>query len=93
MSVISILQECYKNMSKSNISTGIQIATNENYGWQVSIDLFDTVYECKDFKDIYIKVSDKNWIKCEKENQIFKGYGGIENLEDILNIFYNWITA
>jgi hypothetical protein len=92
MSVINILQECYKNMSKSNLSTGIQIITDENFGWLVSIDLFDTAYEKKAFEDIFIKQSDGNWFKCIKENEIFKGYGGQENLGNILNVFYSWIT-
>ncbi|CAB1243962.1 Imm53 family immunity protein [Clostridium sp. MT-14] len=91
MPIIEVLQKWYKNISKSSICTGIQIETVNNCGWCVCIDLFDTVYETESFKTVYIRKGDDNWFKCIKKNGLFKGYGGIENLEDILNVFYCWI--
>ncbi|MCI1946396.1 Imm53 family immunity protein [Clostridium luticellarii] len=91
MLIIEVLQEWYKNISKSSISTGIQIETTDNCGWCVCIDLFDTAYETKNFDTVCVRKSDDNWFKCIKENGLFKGCGGIQNLEDILNVFYCWI--
>lgn len=93
MSIIGVLQEFYKSINKGSICTGIQIETDNNGHWSVCIDLFDTVYENKNFENIFIKNSEDNWFKCIKENSLFKGYGGMENLEDILDIFYYWIKA
>lgn len=93
MSIINFLQEWYKSNCKSENSIGIQIETDSNSGWRVCIDLFDTDYENRDFKPIYIHKDNKNWVRCIKENQIFKGYGGSLNLQEILEIFYNWIIG
>lgn len=93
MSIIGVLQNWYKSICKSCICTGIQIETVDNCEWHVSIDLFDTVYENEPFDSVYVKKDDNCWFKCSKENSIFKGYGGIQNLEDILNIFCSWVKV
>lgn len=93
MSIINVLQEWFKSNYDSQVCTGIQISTNDKLQWQVSIDLFDTSYETKKFKDVCEQKDSENWFKCVKENQIFKGYGGRQNLEDILNVFYKWIIV
>ncbi|MCM0647150.1 immunity 53 family protein [Clostridium swellfunianum] len=92
MSVLSILQNWYENIAQSSCSTGIQIETISECGWYVCIDLFDTLYEAKTFDAVSVQKGEKSWIKCTKENALFKGYGGVQNLEDILGIFYNWIV-
>lgn len=92
MHIIELLQKWYKNTCKSEHSLGIQITTITDSSWYVIIDLFDTAYEDLDFKAINIHRDDENWLKCIKENNMFKGYGGINNLTDILSIFYDWIT-
>jgi hypothetical protein len=91
MSITGVLQNWYERICKSSIGTGIQIETVADYGWYVSIDLFDTVYENEPFDSVNIKKDDSCWFKCNKENSIFKGYGGIRNLEDILNVFCSWV--
>ncbi|MEY8001421.1 Imm53 family immunity protein [Clostridium sp. Mt-5] len=93
MSIIEVLQEWYKNICESSICTGIQIETVNNCGWCVYIDLFDTAYETESFDTVYIQKSGSDWFKCIKENSLFKGYGGVQNLEDILNAFYCWIKT
>lgn len=92
MSIIGVLQDWYESICGGSICTGIQIETMDNSGWRVSIDLFDTVYENKNLNSVHIKKSDRNWFECSKENGIFKGCGGIQNLEDILDMFYSWVN-
>jgi hypothetical protein len=92
MSHINILQEWYKTIGKNQNCLGIQIVTDTNSGWNVTIDLFDTNFETKEFIPVKICRDDSNWVHCTKENDIFKGYGGAQNLEDILHIFYKWIS-
>lgn len=93
MSIISVLQDWYENICGGNICTGIKIETMNNGGWCVSIDLFNTAYEDENFDSVYIKKSDSCWFKCSKENDMFIGYGGVRNLEDILGVFYRWVKG
>ena len=89
---IDILQDLYKKNKKCGMGTGIQIVTADDGNWNVFIDLFNTEYEGKIFDPIDIHKSSNNWVRCFKENQIFKGFGGAENLEDILEIFNKWLS-
>lgn len=93
MSIISVLQDWYESICGNGICTGIQIETVDNCGWHVSIDLFDTVYENMNFNSVDIKKNDRCWFKCSKENGMFTAYGGVQNLDDILNVFYSWVNA
>lgn len=90
MSVLNILQELNRKSCESNNYFGIEMGTNDNHEWYVFIDLFDTEYETKEFKSVEIRVNNNNWINCNKDNQVFKGFGGVQNLEDILHIFCKW---
>lgn len=90
---IHVLQELYKKNRKGDIGTGIQIVTAEDGNWNVLIDLFNTEYEGKDFDPVVIHNDSNNWVRCFKENQIFKGFGGAENLADILDIFNMWLNG
>jgi hypothetical protein len=90
--VTTILQRIYKEGLNSVNFSGIHIGTNEDSSWFVSIDLFDTSFETKEFNTIIIHREKDDWVQCCKENSIFKGHGGVQNLEDILNIFYKWVT-
>lgn len=92
MSNLFHLQEFYKNHCHKKNFFGIEIATKGEEGWCISIDLFDTPYENIDFDDIFIKVDNKNWIKCFKDIHVFRAQCGIDNLEETLRIFSNWIT-
>jgi hypothetical protein len=91
MSIVGDLQEWYKCNCNSEMCIGIQISTAECFGWNVSIDLFDTAYEERPLDTVYLQINKNDWFECSKENHIFKGRGGMENLEDILTFFYDWI--
>ncbi|MEY8762086.1 MULTISPECIES: Imm53 family immunity protein [Clostridium] len=93
MPIIEVLQEWYKNISQNSMCMGIHIETVDNSGWCVCIDLFETAYENRSFQTVYMRKSRSNWFKCTKKNGLFKGSGGVQNLEDILKVFYCWIKA
>lgn len=69
---------------------GIQINTLDNPGWSIEINLVDTELACREFSLLKIDRSENDWIHCSTEGGFFKGYGGLVNLEEILNCFCKW---
>ncbi|PLR77522.1 rhodanese-related sulfurtransferase [Bacillus sp. V3-13] len=72
---------------------GIRIGTLDNPGWCVEISLFETYLEDSPFRNVKIERSNDDWIHCTAEDNVFKGYGGVKNLEEILNIFRKWASG
>lgn len=73
-------------------SFGIKIATLDNPGWLVDIDLAGTDLEFKHFEVVKIFRNEFNWVHCSVVNEVFNGNGGAGNLEEILKIFYEWAS-
>lgn len=93
MSTIEWLQDYFEECCNGDWERiyGIKIGTLDNPGWMVDIDLEDTAIEDCAFKKIRIERDDNNWIICRVENRVFKGRGGVKNLEEILIIFRDWV--
>lgn len=92
MSDLIYLQEFYKDYCNKENFFGVEITTKGAQGWCISIDLFDTIYENKNFDIISMKIDNNNWIKCFKDNHVFRANCGIDNLAETLRIFLKWIT-
>ena len=94
MDVFKWLQEWYLQNCNGDWehSYGVKIGTLDNPGWYVDIDLTDTDLAGEKFKPIALERSENDWIHCHVEHNIFKGYGGTLNLEEIIEIFRNWCT-
>lgn len=92
MSDLIFLQEFYKNYCNNDNFFGVEISTKGAEGWCISIDLFDTQYENKNFDEVFIEIDYNNWIKCFKDTHVFRANCGVDNLEETLRIFSNWIT-
>lgn len=73
-------------------SYGIKINTLDNPGWLIDIDLINTPYESKSFETVQIHRNDYDWVHCSINNCVFQGNGGPNNLEEIIKIFYEWVT-
>lgn len=71
-------------------SYGISIKTLDNPGWMVDIDLWDTEIENEFFEKVFLYNNEKDWLFCKVENNVFKGRGDLDKLEQILEIFKNW---
>ena len=71
----------------------INIETLDNPGWLVDIDLEDTNLEDYSFEKIGIERDDNNWIICRIEDKVFRGRGGVKNLEEILTVFSDWVRS
>lgn len=70
----------------------IKITTLDNPGWYILINLKETELETKNFNSLIIERSDNDWIHCNVKNSLFTVAGGPRNLDEMLSIFYNWVT-
>lgn len=72
--------------------TYIEITTIDNPGWSVSIPLGGTSLEGKNFDlKSHNYDDDIDWWTCRVEGGRFLGYGGAQNLENILHVFLDWM--
>ncbi|MCZ6874441.1 MAG: immunity 53 family protein [bacterium] len=75
---------------------GVQIETLDNPGWLVKINLSCTGLADTDFETVEYGVGknghpdDAQWLACKVEDNMFKGAGGPEKLDEILGVFCNW---
>ena len=81
------LSQCEEKWEKKY---GISIDTLDNPGWMIEIDLFQTYLKNKKFEEIDIEKTPNNWLQCNVSNYKFQGFGGPENLKDIISIFNAW---
>ncbi|MDZ5472348.1 immunity 53 family protein [Bacillus sp. 31A1R] len=76
---------------------GVRIETIDNPGWSIMISVEDTDVRNKPFESIDIERTETDWLYCktdfgqELDSFHFVGYGGPENLEEILNVFKVWV--
>ena len=54
---------------------GISIATLDNPGWSIEIDLIDTQLEGRQLSEISMKNSDIDWYNISSTGKRFTGYG------------------
>ena len=95
MNIINWLEKWYQ----SNCDTewehayGIKINTLDNPGWIVEIDLADTPLKDKVFENIKIDNGNEDWIICCVNNDVYTGSGDTAKLEEILNMFKEWVES
>ncbi|WP_057912892.1 immunity 53 family protein [Peribacillus muralis] len=82
------MQNCDGEWEHNN---GIKVLTLDNPGWLIEIDLEGTDCEEKFFKDFRVENSDEDWIYCKVRDNKFLGYGSVNNLTDILEVFKKWV--
>jgi hypothetical protein len=92
-SIISSFQEWFSAQCDGEWEHeyGIKIETLDNPGWAVKIDLIGTKLENINFTEIRIEKSESDWIYCSVENNVFKGFGGPSNFEEILSNFIMFV--
>ena len=72
---------------------GVSIETLDNPGWAVRIDVRELELSQREFPPIQIDRGDFDWLNCKVENEVFVGFGGPCNLDEILDVFLNWAVA
>lgn len=70
---------------------GIRIHTLDNPGWSIEIDISYTSVDNLLLERIFIEREEEDWIHCRVENNVFKGSGGLYNLNEIIDIFRGWV--
>ncbi len=69
---------------------GISLITTALSTWEIQFSLSDTVLDNHCFESIRDKRSNTDWVRCEVNNHIFYGYGGLFNLPEILHCLISW---
>lgn len=72
---------------------GIRIATLDNPGWAVEIDLHETELESRGFAAIDQRASDAHWFRCRIVDSRFEGAGDPGKPERILHVFLDWARS
>ena len=101
MQTLQELQDWYRSQCNGEWehAGGVTIGTLDNPGWSVDIDLGGTTLDQKAFETVSHGVGEgavdgeDNWLVCRVEGKIFRGRGGPNKLEEILQIFLRWTNA
>ena len=73
---------------------GIKIATIDNPGFILGIDLVGTPLENVPFdRHEYNMESDNDWFTCWKENGGFEAAGAPSRLDDMIECFLDWVNS
>lgn len=70
---------------------GVSIETLDNPGWALRVDLREVDVKTL-FAPVRIERGETDWINCKVEQEVFVGFGGPSNLEEIVKIFLDWAT-
>jgi len=92
MSVLKEIQAWYSSQCDDQWEHqyGIEIGTIDNPGWSLEVDLTQTHLSDVPFGEVRREDSEHVWFHCRVENDKFLGFGGPQNLENLLETFLNW---
>lgn len=69
---------------------GICIETLDNPGWRLEVDLAGTPLLLVAFTDLSVERTTTDWVRCRVQDGKFEGFGGPENLRELLLSFLKW---
>ncbi|MFE2582685.1 immunity 53 family protein [Streptomyces sp. NPDC059378] len=70
---------------------GVKIATLDNPGWTITIDLEDTSLEEREYPKQTIRRGPNDWIFARVVDHQFDGACGPGNLTELLTMFRSWV--
>lgn len=90
--LLHFLEEWYESQCDEDWEHefGIAIDTLDNPGWTLAIDLAGTECENQPFNEINWEKDENNWVQCNVVNNQFLGSGGPRNLQNLIQIFFDW---
>lgn len=93
MSILNWLIEWYSSQCDGDWEHcyGVKIYTADNPGWCVDIDILGTSVEGKEFSLFQYDNGDADWIICKVKDGRFIGAGDSSKLEEIIQIFKEWV--
>ena len=71
-------------------TSGIEIGTLDNPGWQVRVDLSGTNLEGREFNRVNVERSDSDWIRAWVEGDSWHAACGPLNLDGAIAAFITW---
>lgn len=69
---------------------GVRIATLDNPGWSLKVDLEGTFLQGRAFQDVQIDRSDDDWVRVRRNGDVFEAFGGPSNLNEMIESFLSW---
>ncbi|MFJ9851275.1 immunity 53 family protein [Streptomyces sp. NPDC101150] len=71
----------------------VKIATLDDPGWSIEIDLEKTELEGREFPRRDVNRSPQDWVQAWTAENTFHAACGLGNLAEALTLFRNWATA
>lgn len=72
-------------------SYGVRIASLDNPGWTVEIDLAETELQERPFTEVHEReVGEAGWLLCRVRDYTFEAAGDTKQLRRLLRIFLDW---
>ena len=92
MDLLARLQAWYRSNCDGDWehTYGIQIENLDNPGWHLSVDIEEIDADEMTFVPVEVHHSAEDWYQCFLRDGKFKGYGGAQNLTDLLRTFLEW---
>lgn len=94
MDTLQRLQAWYKRQCNGDWehTYGVSVGTLDNPGWSLTVDLTGTDLEGRGLETVIRGVEEEtdNWIHCKVEANQFLGFGGPENLGELMEVFLRW---
>lgn len=89
MEILTWIQDWYKERCDENWehSYGLKIESLDNPGWQVKIDLSDTVLDGTVIEYQLVEKSETDWLGWKIENNVFHAAGDPNKLQLLLEKF------
>ncbi|MFG1811576.1 immunity 53 family protein [Streptomyces sp. NPDC049040] len=94
-SLLDWLQEWYAHQCDGDWEHewGVRIATLDNPGWSVEIDLEETDLEGREYTRLDVRRSSRDWVLAWTAEQTFHAACGPGNLAEVLAVFRTWATS
>jgi hypothetical protein len=91
-SLVQQLQTWFSNQCNGEWehAFGIKIETLDNPGWRLEIQLTNTDLQDKPFDELAVEREGLDWIRCRVSDGVFEGFGGAQNLAELLETFLQW---
>ncbi len=69
---------------------GIKLVTLDNPGWHLAVDLVSTGLEDKHFEPVTRESNSTDWVHCRVQDGCYEGFGGPENIAELIIRFLDW---
>ena len=92
---LSWLQQWYEDQCDGDWEHewGVRIATLDNPGWWVRVDLAETPLTGRTYARTHVRRSESDWVMTQVSDDVFQASCGPLNLAEALRLFREWATT